>query len=295
MDLLRTFTLAATHLNVSRTASVLFLTPSAVSRQLKMLEEQMQVQLFVRTNRGLCLTDPGQQLYAQIHEPIAQIHLATTALLPVQKSLSLLVDAAFAHTWLVKRLPQFKQRYPSIELDLRLGGSMQTLTGQPLQAGVDVLIVYGAPPWPGFHSEPLLPFQEFPVCSPTLLQGGAPLRTPADLPQHTMIHEGDRSTWRRWLAAAHASPWESERSIVAHDSLTCLSMAVAGEGVAIGDNLTCADYLASGQLVKPFAKDLALQETFHLVVHQEKDPGNAVQSFCNWLLELLPPPQLTGA
>jgi LysR family glycine cleavage system transcriptional activator len=289
LDLLRTFVLAATHLNVSRTASALFLTPSAISRQLKLLEEQMQVPLFERTNRGLSLTDKGQEFYAQIREPMAQILGATTALMPESERLTLLVDAAFAHTWLVKRLAQFKRHSPGIELDLRLGGSLDNLTGLPLQAGIDVQIVYGSPPWSGFHSEALLQFREFPVCSPTLLQGASPLRSPADLPLHTMIHEGERSTWRRWLRAAKAQQFESEHSIVAHDSLTCLSMAIAGQGVAIGDNLTCADYLESGQLVKPFIQELRLDETFHLVLSKEKDQWDSVQNFRNWLLNVSSP------
>jgi len=145
------------------------------------------------------------------------------------------------------------------------------------------------PPWHGFHSEPLLQFQEFPVCSPALLQSGQALCSLADLPMHTMIHEGDRSTWRRWLAACKALQYESGRGIVAHDSLTCLSMAVAGQGVAIGDNLTCADYLGSGQLVKPFSQDLALEETFFLAIDKEKGQWNSVQSFSQWLLALLRP------
>ncbi|MEN0108283.1 MAG: LysR substrate-binding domain-containing protein [Pseudomonas sp.] len=289
LDALRTFVLAATYLNVSRTATELCLTQSAVSRQLKQLEAQLNVQLFHRTNRGLALTDSGQQYLAQIHKPMQQIQRATAELLPSASTLSLFVDGAFAHTWLVKRLPQFRAQYPDIELELKLGASMFPLTGSALGNGADVQLVFGSPPWPGFHAQPLLRMEEFPVCSPALLAGTVPLRTPADLPLHTLIHEGDRSTWRRWLASANALAYESARATTAHDSLTCLSMAIDGQGIAIGDPLTCADYLAAGLLVQPFDHHVLLTETFHLVVADRLRNQPSVQVFSQWLQGLFAP------
>ena len=283
LDALRTFVLAATYLNVSRTAEELCLTQSAVSRQLKQLEAQLGVQLFQRTNRGLALTDSGQKYFLDIHQPMQQIQRATAELLPTGKALALVVDGAFAHTWLVKRLAQFRALHPDVELELKLGPSMFTLTGSPLSAGADVQIIFGSPPWPGFQAQPLLRMEEFPVCSPALLNGDVPLQTAADLPLHTLIHEGDRSTWRRWLASADALAFESQRATTAHDSLTCLSMAIDGQGIAIGDPLTCADYLAAGKLVMPFTHRVPLSETFHLVVAEQQRNHPGVQLFCQWL------------
>jgi LysR family glycine cleavage system transcriptional activator len=289
LDALRTFVLAATYLNVSRTAEELCLTQSAVSRQLKQLETQLDVQLFHRTNRGLALTDNGQKYLAQIQKPMQQIQRATTELLPSASSLSLFVDGAFAYTWLIKRLPQFRAQYPDIELELKLGASMFPLTGSPLGNGAAVQIIFGCPPWPGFTAQPLLRMEEFPVCSPALLNGKVALGSPADLLNHTFIHEGDRSAWRRWLASANALPYESQRATTAHDSLTCLSMAVDGQGIAIGDPLTCADYLAAGLLVQPFDHRVLLEETFHLVVADGQRSQPSVQVFCHWLHGLFAP------
>ncbi len=289
LDALRTFVLAATYLNVSRTAEELCLTQSAVSRQLKQLEAQLNIQLFHRTNRGLALTDSGQKYLAQIQKPMQQIQRATAELLPSASTLSLFVDGAFAYTWLIKRLPQFRAQYPDIELELKLGASMFTLTGSTLGSGADLQIIFGSPPWPGFTALPLLRMEEFPVCSPALLGGKVALNNPADLPNHTLIHEGDRSTWRRWLASANALPYESQRATTAHDSLTCLSMAVDGQGIAIGDPLTCADYLAAGLLVQPFTHRVQLNETFHLVVADGQRSQASVQVFCQWLQGLFAP------
>jgi LysR family glycine cleavage system transcriptional activator len=289
LDALRTFMLAATYLNVSRTAEELCLTQSAVSRQLKQLEAQLGVQLFHRTNRGLALTDSGQNYLLQIHKPLQQIQRATAELLPSASTLSLFVDGAFAHTWLVKRLPQFRAQYPDIELELKLGASMFTLSGSQLGNSSDVQIIFGSPPWPGFHAQPLLRMEEFPVCSPALLNGSVALKSPADLRNHTLIHEGDRSTWRRWLASADALAYESPRATTAHDSLTCLSMAIDGQGIAIGDPLTCADYLAAGLLVQPFEHQVVLAETFCLVVADSQRSTPSVQVFCQWLQGLFEP------
>ncbi|MGY4532355.1 LysR family glycine cleavage system transcriptional activator [Pseudomonas sp. TE3786] len=289
LDALRTFMLAATYLNVSRTAEELCLTQSAVSRQLKQLEAQLGVQLFHRTNRGLALSDNGHRYLQQIHKPMQQIQRATAELLPSARTLALFVDGAFAHTWLVKRLPQFRAQYPDIELELKLGASMFSLTGSQLGAGVEVQIIFGSPPWPGFTAQPLLRMEEFPVCSPALLSGPVALDTPADLLHHTLIHEGDRSTWRRWLASANALAYESSRATTAHDSLTCLSMAIDGQGIAIGDPLTCADYLAAGLLVRPFDHTVPLSETFYLVVADDQRSSPSVQMFCHWLQGLFAP------
>ncbi len=288
LDALRTFVLAATYLNVSRTAEALCLTQSAVSRQLKQLEEQLGVPLFHRTNRGLALTDSGQRYLQHIEKPMQQIQRATAELLPIGHTLSLLVDGAFAHTWLVKRLPKFRAQYPDIELELKLGPSMFSLTGSQLGTSADVQIIFGTPPWPGFHAQPLLRMEEFPVCSPALLSGSTSLKSPADLPHHTLIHEGDRSTWRRWLASADALAYESSKATTAHDSLTCLTMAIDGQGIAIGDPLTCADYLAAGVLVKPFEHSVLLAETFCLVV-ADSQRSRSEQVFCQWLQGLFEP------
>jgi len=289
LDALRTFVLAATYLNVSRTAEEMCLTQSAVSRQLKQLEAQLDVQLFHRTNRGLALTDSGQKYLSQVQKPLQQIQRATAELLPRVSTLSLFVDGAFAHTWLVKRLPQFRAQHPDIELELKLGASMHSLTGSQLGASGAVQIIFGSPPWRGFQAHPLLRMEEFPVCSPALLAGDVPLKTPADLPNHTLIHEGDRRTWRRWLAAGDALPYESTKATTAHDSLTCLTMAIDGQGIAIGDPLTCADYLAAGVLVAPFGQRVVLTDTFCLVVAEAQRSSPSAQVFCQWLQGHFPP------
>jgi LysR family glycine cleavage system transcriptional activator len=282
LDLLRTFILAATHLNVSRAAESLHLTQSAVSRQLKLLEDQLGVVLFARTNRGLTLTQAGQDYFAKIHEPMARIQHATEALTPARTALILGVDGAFARTWLVKRLADFRRLNPDIELDLRLGPSMASVTGANLPSGCDLHIVFGSPPWPGHRAEPLLVLEEFPVCSPGLI-AATPLTSPEDLAGQTLIHEGNRVAWRHWLARTGAPDMEGARATIADDSLTCLSMAIEGQGIAIGDNLTCADYLDSGTLVAPFAARVTLKQTFHLAVLESRAEAPSVRRFCAWL------------
>jgi LysR family glycine cleavage system transcriptional activator len=288
LDLLRTFSLAASYLNISRTADELCLTQSAVSRQLKLLEEQLQAQLFIRTNRGLSLTDVGQQLFRQIQPIMAQIVQAIGTVMPAQKKLVLSVDAAFAHNWLMKRLPLFRELNPGIELELILTQAFAVQTGCQLLAGCDAYIVFGQPPWPGFRAEALLTLYEFPVCSPALLQGGTAMKEPRDLLKQNLIHEVDRTTWRTWLDAAGAGGEEGLFATVVHDSLICVSLAVDGQGIAIGDNLVCADYLASGALVRPFAQQVRLEETFYLALGEEKLNANINQAFRSWLRELLP-------
>jgi LysR family transcriptional regulator, glycine cleavage system transcriptional activator len=281
LDDLHAFVLAAQFLSVSRTASALSLTQSAVSRKLKALEEQLNVQLFTRTNRGLALTDEGRQYLSKIEGPIEQIRRATGGLLPRQNSLVVGVDGAFARTWLVKRLTSFRLHHPEIDLELRLGASMDSMTGRALPEGLNAAIVLGRPPWPGYLARSLFALEEFPVCSPDLL-ARAPLRSPSDLLAHSIIHEGDRAAWRRWLAHV-GSPEISGGGITVDDSLACLTMAVEGQGIAIGDNLTCTDYLAEGVLIRPFDDAVTLDDSFHLVIAESNSHSAQVAAFSTWL------------
>ena len=281
LDDLHSFVLAARFLSVSRTAAALSLTQSAVSRKLKSLEEQLNVQLFTRTNRGLALTDDGRHYLLKIEGPIEQIWRATSGLMPRRQSLVVGVDGAFARTWLVKRLGSFQLQHPEFALELRLGASMASMTGQALPEGLDAAIVLGRPPWPGYRAQRLLALEEFPVCSPALL---APAAIPSlpDLLAHPIIHEGDRVAWRRWLAHAGVADITGG-GIIVDDSLACLAMAVEAQGIAIGDNLTCADYLAEGLLVRPFEQAVSLDDGFHLVVADVASQNAPVTAFVAWL------------
>jgi LysR family glycine cleavage system transcriptional activator len=283
LNLLHTFTVAAKHLNVTRAAEELCLSQAAVSQQLRLLETQLEVSLFERTNRGLVLTPVGQQYLLSIKEPLNDIHQASLALMPEEKILRIVVDSAFAHTWLVKRLGDFRKRHTEFEIELTLTASLEVMTGKSLSNNADICVVYGQPPWPGYQAQSLITFREFPVCSPALLKRTKKSKK-IELNDFTLIHERDHSGWKRWIEQTGMRNVDITQGPIVHDSLTCLRMAIEGQGMAIGDNLTCADFIKEGALVKPFTQEISIPESFCCLIKNEKLKYKAIELFQKWII-----------
>jgi LysR family glycine cleavage system transcriptional activator len=292
LKLLHTFDAAARHLSVTRAAKELNLTQAAVSRQIKQLEDTLQLTLFERNRRGLEFSDAGQRYFDDISSALAIIGKATAALRPYEgvrtQRLVLAVDAAFNARWLAPRLGTFCERHKDIEIEIMVTKAMSDNSVNLLQ-GVDAQVAYGKGPWPGYDAERLLVFEEFPVCSPALVERlglkNKTLKT-SILSTATLIHEGDHAPWRHWIEFARLkTPYN--RGPIIHDSMSCLAMASSGAGFAIGDNLTCRDELNAGTLVKPFSQTRAMETSFYLLNARTKPATRALQTFAQWMREAL--------
>src|SRR5687768_12043484 len=183
LDLLKGFEAAARHLSFTRAAQELFLTQSAVSREIKTLEEQLGQQLFQRVNPGLRLTDAGQTLYRAVAEALLLIEQATGRLAasPTTEALTVTTSVPLASMWLVPKLQRFFQRYPDI--DVRTVASNETLDLE--RERLDLAIRWIAPGAVEAGAEHLFDVEIYPVCSPKLMgDDRRPLKTPFDLSRH---------------------------------------------------------------------------------------------------------------
>lgn len=284
---LRAFEAAVRSRSITGAAKKLNLSQAAVSRQILQLEERCGHSLFVRKTDGLELTDAGSQYFEQIAQALELLRNAGQSLRPPgdtpRRRLLLAVDGALNASWLASRLGRLLAKHPDIDLEVLVGKPLEDLSGKtPL--GTNLQIVYGQPPWSRYQADKLLDFEEFPVCSPALKSR---LTTLADLNTTTLIHETDHSAWRRWLEGTgqDSELVELRRGPIVHDSVSCLSMAAAGIGVAIGDNATCADWLREGRLVKPFTPVLSLQESFYLLTPETSAELPLFREFRRWLLD----------
>jgi len=284
---LRTFEAAARHLSFTRAGDELAITQAAVSQQIKLLESRLGFALFHRMPRKLALTEEGVQLAATLSQSLTQIADTIGRLRASEAGGVLTVSTlpSFAMKWMIPRLGDFKRAHPAI--DLRVHASDTTV--DLYTDGVDVAIRYNPEPVAGLTAVALMRDEVFPVCSPALLEGGPPLRSPDDLRYHTLIHdEADRSgvsglDWGTWCTAVGAdidtrgglSFWQGDMVVQA---------AIEGQGVAI-TRTTLAQYdIEAGRLVRLFDSHVLARGGYALVCPVERAGQPKVRALREWLL-----------
>lgn len=278
---LRAFEAAARHLSFTRAAVELHVTQAAISHQVKSLEKRLGHRLFKRMTRRLMLTDEAQALLPVVQDSFDAIAGAVARLSESSRhgTLNVMLRPFFAARWLSHRLSRFWDLHPDIGLRLHHSGEAVDLA----KASVDMAVRWGRGDWPNVECELLLPAKVAPLCTPGLLHGPAPLRRPADLRHHTLIHEEDFEPWRRWLELAGASEVDAQRGPIIDDTNVRIQAVIEGQGLALGALALLHDDLATGRLVAPFEQ--ALDELAYYIVYP---PGALAQpkvrAFRDWLL-----------
>jgi LysR family transcriptional regulator, glycine cleavage system transcriptional activator len=280
LNSLRAFEAAARLLSFSKAADELHVTHGAVSRSVRQLESDLGIQLFERTTRSVRLT-PAAAAYAQEIRSALDLLAAATTSVSRQRSSDMLnvttVDS-FAAKWLVPRLFRFRRAYG--EIDVRLSTSERL--ADFVKDGMDIAVRYGQGRYPGLQSELLMEEDLSPVCSPALLGGPQPLRTPEDLKYHTLIHDDFHVNWSMWLRTAGITGIDPHRGPAFYSSEHALQAAVLGQGVVLGRSALVADDLAAGRLIRPFTIRLPAGLAYYIVYPSLKRPP--VKAFRDWLL-----------
>ena len=280
---LRAFEAAGRHLSFTKAAHELHVTQAAISHQVKSLEKYLGLKLFRRLNRTLLLTDAGQLYLPPLTDAFEGITRATHRLRQHlgRARLTVSVLPSFAAGWLVPRLGRFRQRCPDVDLRIDPTNSLTDFRRDDVELG----ILYGRGNYPGLRTDRLMREEFFPVCSPRLLEGPAPLRDPADLTHHTLLHDDMTVDWRTWLLAAGVEGVDAERGITVTDSSMLLRAAIAGQGVALARSVLAADEIASGRLVRPFDVDVPAEYAYYLAYPEKSADQSNVMAFREWILE----------
>jgi len=288
LNALRAFEAAARHLSFTKAAEELNVTPAAISHQIKTLEEITGAPLFKRLTRALALTERGRDALPALSDGFDLLADATAKLTNTQQSsvLTLTTAPSFAARWLVPRLDEFQEQNPDIKV--RIDASLTLVDLR--RDGVDVAIRYGLGDYPGHHAERLFEEEVFPVCSPKLMDGAHPLRTPEDLAHHTLLHSGRVESdwaypeWRMWLKSAGAADvdWRKGPEFSLEDM--AVQAALAGHGVALVNTSLVSDDLDSGALVRPFTLRLQTDFAYYLVIPTQSINHPPVMAFRKWLL-----------
>jgi len=289
LDLLRGFEAAARHLSFTRAADELFVTQSAVSRQIKALEDRLGVRLFRRFNRALLLTDEGQELQRVVARALADIGAATERLARGTRTRLLTVTASvsFAALWLVPRLPRFRKAHPGIDVRLAASNDLLDLA----RDGIDVAIRFCEPRAAPEGSVPLTGEEVFPVCGRSLAHDRErPLKRPADLARHVLLHYDDVRgdwpwlSWSQWLDAMGLSGLETAGAVHFSHYDQMIQAAVEGEGVALGRTPLVGRQLEQGTLVAPFKDRIAAGREYFILTTPLSAGRAEVASFTAWLL-----------
>ena len=280
---LRAFEAAGRHLSFTKAAHELHVTQAAISHQVKSLEKYLGLKLFRGLNRTLLVTDAGQLYLPPLTDAFEGITRATHRLRQHlgRARLTVSVLPSFAAGWLVPRLGRFRQRCPDVDLRIDPTNSLTDFR----RDGVELGILYGRGNYPGLRTDRLMREEFFPVCSPRLLEGPAPLRDPADLTHHTLLHDDMTVDWRTWLLAAGVEGVDAERGITVTDSSMLLRAAIAGQGVALARSVLAADEIASGRLVRPFDVDVPTEYAYYLAYPEKSADQPNVVAFREWILE----------
>ena len=286
LNWLRAFEAAARHTSFAEAAKELNVTPAAISQQVKQLEVWLGTALFTRLPRSLSLTDAGLGYLPIVRQAFDHLAAGTQDLFGGEAGgpVSVRVSTSLTYVWLVPRLARFFAQHPDVTLRL-------TTTQDGLAFGqddADLEIRYGDGKWPGVRAERLFWEMLFPVCSPALLEGEAPLARPEDLAGHTMIHViGEPENWQMWLNAAGVSGVSglSVGGGLQFDlHMMATRAAVEGIGVALGLSPFVDDALADGRLVAPFEVTIPARDAHFVVTPEEAIDRREVQAFKAWLL-----------
>jgi LysR family transcriptional regulator, glycine cleavage system transcriptional activator len=286
LNALRAFEAAARHLNFSRAADELSVTPGAVSQQIQNLEDYVGVALFKRTPKGLLLTDPAQIALPALREAFDRLVEAASMLTAAVdgRRLTVTVAPSFAAKWLVPRLGKFEALHPQVDVWISAGMELIDFNG----GEVDLAIRYGSGRYPGLEITRLMQETVIPVASPELIER-LPLDRPEDLADHVLLHDGspdaDESCpdWTMWLAARGVKGVDGSRGPRFNQSSLVIEAAIGGRGVALAKRALAQADLDAGRLVVPFQIATAVDFAYYLVHPKAKGRLPQVKAFSAWL------------
>lgn len=280
LERLRVFEAAARHLSFKEAAVELCITPSAVSHQIKALEQHLGFGLFKRHNRGLSLTESGESYLTVVstaltalrrgHERVVQLHGQS----PLR-----IHTVSFLAELMIPWLDSFRKNHPTIQLRIETGLDAVDLSRDP----VDLALRLGDGKWPELHCEKLLALSFAPVCAPALMKSN-PMRKPADITRHTLIDFINYpEAWRLWLRQQAIAPENIEKRLLLDNYSAMLLAAEQGLGLTIGMFPLVLPRLRAGRLVAPFKDPIPSHWGTYLVCRPGDQQRPDIVAFRRWL------------
>jgi LysR family transcriptional regulator, glycine cleavage system transcriptional activator len=282
---LRTFDAAARHQSLAKASQELNLTDSAVSHQLRRLEEALGVDLFEKAGRGVVLTDAGRvfarSVATALHDIARTAHSLADAA-QVGGRLTIACPPMFASKWLAKNIAAFCYDHPAIECQIQLADNDRVVDVPDADLG----ILFGSGAWPAKWSTLLETVAIAPACSPLLFhRAGHAFTKPTDLRDVILLHQDDGAEWRRWLAAEGDHAFEAyRRHLYCSDLSIAIDLAAEGAGVVLVSDTLSASHIADGLLLRPFARTILATGGWYVLCDDYKLERSNTRLFLHWLL-----------
>jgi DNA-binding transcriptional LysR family regulator len=288
LDLLRGFEAAARNLSFTRAAVELFITQSAVSRQVKTIEEHLGAALFVRRHRALQLTEAGHELYRATAQALRQLSDAASRIRErgAGRTLTVTTTIGFASLWLIPRLADFRSQRPDIDIRIAADNKMLDLE----RVGMEIAIRYCMPKAAPEGALKLFGEVVLPVCSPKRVTRAAPLAAPADLRHHVLLHyempDGVAPwlSWTVWLETMQLPGLKPAGALHFSQYDQTIHAAIDGQGVALGTSPLVRQLIRQGRLIAPLAKKFESSRAYFLVTSANAAGRPEVRDFAAWLL-----------
>lgn len=286
MSALLAFEAVARHLSVTRASLELNLTQTAVSHQIKSLESQLGVRLFLRKSNGIELTAPAKVFLELVRDSLVDISDAVERVsrIPDANRIRIQSMELFAIKRLIPLLPDFRQRHPDIVIELRTTQAFDI----PLIQDFDVALWHGDGNWPDVEATMFWADEIFPVCSPALVEAQGEVKSPQDLSRFTVIRNSSRilgDEWPFWLNAAGCSTLKFKDELCCNNLSTSVQACVEGLGIMLGRSGVIGADLESGQLVELLASRFPSPSNYFFVTPGRNPPSPATILFRDWLLD----------
>ncbi|ALE57740.1 LysR family glycine cleavage system transcriptional activator [Burkholderia sp. OAS925] len=283
MSALLAFEAAARHESFTHAAKELFLTESAISRQIATLESNLGVRLFVRSKQRVMLTRAGRLYGTQVRRALENLDRDTLSIIAHGSGggyLELAVLPTFASQWLIPRMKDFNDRNPDVRINMGIRTDLFSFEESHFEAAIH----YGKPTWPGTSSDYLFGEEVVPVCAPSLL--AKRIRKPHELLNYPLLHSTTRpDAWSRWFANLGVEDNATMQGVRYELHSMLISAAAAGLGIALVPKFFVDEQLTQLGLVIPFAATAVEESAYYLVYPTELSHGKPLELFRTWLLE----------
>ncbi len=278
---MRAFDAVARLGSVTRAAQELNLTRSAVSHQLRFLEDEVGFALIEREGRGVVLTARGEAYAREVRKALQTLTEARARSADASLTGRLVISCApgFASFWLCGEIGDFHAAHPQARISVVTPKRFDDVNA----TGIDIFIAFGRDEWGGKWFEELASPYHTPVCSPTLINACGGLADPNDIAKVTLLHLADHGDWTQWLMAAGAHDVDPAQGIVFSDMHLVIAAALAGQGIAIGDPIIAGGALSAGRLVRPFALAHRAPSSYYLVADRGRLKQPLVRAFRAWI------------
>ncbi len=291
LDLLRGFESAARHLSFTRAATELFLTQSAVSRQIQSLESFVGVPLFERRHKALALTDAGEAYYRTVAPILEQLRDATRRIRETRTGhvLTVTTTVSYASFWLVPRLTRFRREHPNIDVRITATPEVVDIDREGIDVAIRDCAINRAPAGAIY----LVGEHLAAVCSPGYVRevkrAGHPLKRPEDLKHHVLLllHDAARRwpwiSWAAWLEAMGVEEFTPAGTLTFDQYDQVLQAALLGQGIALGRMTLATQYIRKKQLVMLFGRQQQLARGYHALFARDAAERPEAQHFVAWI------------